>query len=558
MKEVMTTLKTNRLLRWQIGIFIFLSLSLIVTNGLTNCWWGTCGLSIGQWHMHDALWHVSMAKIAFRSWPFTHPFYAGAPLVGYNYGLDLILFGLTKIGLSPLLSFFQILPTLAAILYVGMVVIVTQKSAESRSEQNATAFFLFFGNSFAYLATLWASHTLFYASLRGFPVVTSIQPTMMFLNVQYALSLPVLLMGIYLIKHSSRVSSVLWLIALAAVITGLKFYGGVVFALVTGGMITVRLVQREQVSLRLLQLLGLALGLALARLLFYAGAGGDGFPFAFAPLAIAHVLIDDPLLFYNHSWTLARYYLYEHGGLRSPRLLALESWTLLLFALMNFGTRLIGLGVFLDRKLRTHLSTDDLIITFVAATTFAIPVFFVQDGGWYNTMQFLYYGIFLASFPAGKVVSALATARARRWGRSIVVILILLTLPNAFEQLRFLTAAQNVIPASEVAVLTKLAKAPQGTVYISNPEYKNAVVPALSGKTAYYLDVDQLMVTHVDYQARQREMRAVNPQNVASLPVDYFYIYRRDEGGEALIAALEKAPHITKFAATADLVVFQR
>lgn len=557
MKEVIAQLHTNRILRWQAIVFLIVSLSFIVTNGLYNCWFGTCGVTVGQWHMHDAFWHISMAKIAFQTWPFSHPFFAGETVFGYNYLIDLILFGLTKIGISPFIGFFQVLPVAIALTYTTTVVWYVGKFTRNHSEQNATAFFLFFGNSLAYLATLYAQHTFFYASLRGFPVVTSIQPTMMFLNLQYALSLVGILLALSIFRTSLQARSVLYLGLLTFAVSGLKFYGGIVLMLVMGGMIGLRLIRRDHPRLRIAQLAFMTLGILLARALFYSNAGSDGFPFAFWPLALPHVLIDDPVLFNNHSWTLARYFLYEHGGWRSPRLLALEGFTVFLLAIMNFGTRLLGLALLGIKKLRMQLHGDDIITILVIIGTFAMPVFFVQDGGWFNTMQFLYYGIFLASFYAGKVLAYLFESK-KWWTRLLAACVIVLTLPNMIEQLRFVTAKQNIVPQSEVEVLEKLSHAPGKVVYISNPELKNAIVPAFSGKTAYYLDVDQLMVTHVDYAARREEVLHVNPQNVANLPVDYFYIYRRDEGGEALITALENSPHITKFAETADLVVFQR
>jgi hypothetical protein len=557
MQDVIAELKVNKWLQLQSLVFLLLSLSFIVTNGLQTCWWGGCGLSIGQWHMHDALWHISMAKIAFNSWPFVHPFYTGANVFGYNYFIDLILFCLSKVGIDPFFAFFRLLPVLIAIFYVVMSIKFAKHFFKNSESINAVIFFLYFGNSLSYLATLYAGHTFFYASLRGFPVVTSIQPGMMFLNLQYALSLPLMLWALIHFKRSTRYQAALWFTPLLFAISGLKFYGGIVLTLVLGGMIMIRIMKRDHVTLRVMQLAAILFGDILAQILFYSKAGGDGFPFAFAPFAIPHVLLDDPVLFNNHSWTLARYFLYEHGGWRSPRLLALEGYTVFLLAIMNFGTRLIGITALTIGKIRKSLSLDDLVIMGAIACTFVMPVLFVQDGGWFNTMQFLYYGIFFASFYAGRVLGYLFVLQ-KRWAYVLAVGIILITLPNSIEQLRFLVAPQNLIPSSELSVLTKLAKAPPGTIYISNPEFKNAIVPALSGKIAYYLDVDQLMVTHIDYAARREEVIHVKPQNIAHLPVDYYYIYRHDEGSPALIEALEKTAGITKFAETDDLVVFQR
>jgi len=557
MGDVFSELKHNKLLLFQSVLFFLLSLSFIVTNGMINCWWGGCGMHVGQWHMHDAFWHISMTKIAFNSWPFAHPFYAGENVFGYNYFIDLILYCLSRIGIEPFFAFFRLLPTLISLFYITMSIKFALTFFKTKTQINSVICFLFFGSSLSYLATLYAGGTFFYSSMRGFPVITSIQPGMMFLNLQFALSLPLILLTLILFKKSTKFASAIALIPLMFAISGLKFYGGIVLSLILGGMILLRILKKDHISLRFLQLGAILLGDLLARSLFYSRSGGDGFPFAFWPLALPHILLDDPVLFNNHSWTLARYYLYENGGWRSPRLLALESYTVFLLAIMNFGTRLIGIAVFAIKKIRSLLSADDAVIIATIIFTFLMPTLFVQDGGWFNTMQFLYYGIFFASIYAGLVLSHLVSIK-KVWSKILVGIIILLTIPNSIEQLRYLTAPQNLIPDSELAALKKLSDAPKGTVYISNAELKNAIVPALSGQTAYYLDVDQLMLTRIDYETRRQEIINVKPNNILNLPVDYFYIYRADLGGPALIDALAKSPNVHLLTETPELAIYQR
>lgn len=557
MREVIAELKTNKLLLFQSVIFFLLSLSLIVTNGLHNCWWGGCGLTVGQWHMHDAFWHISLVKSAFSSFPFPHPFFAGGTVYGYNYFIDLILYALTKIGLNPLFAFFQFVPVLIALFYIFVSIKFLKIYCKTQAQLNSTIFFLFFGSSLSYLATLYAGNTFFYSSMRGFPVVTSIQPGMMFLNLQFALTLPLILLTLIHFKYAKKISSVIWLLILLFVISGLKFYGGIVLTIILCGMILVRLIRRDQVALRFAQIGAIIIGDLLAKQLFYSTSGSAGFPFAWAPFALTHILIDDPLLFNNHSWTLARYYLYEFGGIRSPRLIALESYSIFLLAIMNFGTRLIGLFVVTIHKIRQTLSVDDLVVFATIIFTFLMPVFFVQEGGWFNTMQFLYYGVFFSSFYAGKVLSHLISHKNHLL-KVAAAIIIILTIPNSLEQLRYLTAPQNLIPDSELGALAKLANSQKGVVYISNPELKNAIVPALSGQIAYYLDVDQLMVTHIDYEDRRQEMLKVSKSNILNLPVDYFYIYKNELGSTDLISALANSQDLSILAETSQLVIYAR
>lgn len=507
--------------------------------------------------MHDAFWHISMLKSAFNSFPFPHPFYAGGTVFGYNYFIDLILFALTKLGLPPLFAFFQFLPVVISLFYIFISIKYVKTYYKTRAQINSIIFFLFFGSSLSYLATLYAGNTFFYSSMRGFPVITSIQPGMMFLNLQFALTLPLILLTLIHFKNSVKLTSAIWLTILMFIISGLKFYGGIVLTLILGGMILIRMIRKDKIPLRILQLIAIVIGDVLAKSLFYSSAGAAGIPFAWAPFALTHVLIDDPVLFNNHSWTLARYYLYENGGWRSPRLLALESFSIFLLATMNFGTRLIGVFSLGISKIRLLLSLDDLVIIATIIFTFIMPVLFVQEGGWFNTMQFLYYGVFFASFYAGGVLAHLFSQK-NILPRIVAYIIIILTIPNCVEQLRYITAPQNLVPDTELVALKKLESAPAGVVYISRPELKNAIVPALSGKIAYYLDVDQLMVTHIDYEARRQEMFSVKPENILSLPVDYFYLYKNDENSAELIKKLESSSILTKLAETTELVIFAR
>lgn len=503
------------LLSIQAIIFALISLSFIVGNGLYRCLNGVCGLYIGSWHMHDALWHLSLIKLAFNSYPFQHPFMSGQLLTGYNYGLDLVMFAITRLGLDPLFIFFRLMPIMAALLYVYLVIrFVRATYPQSLASQNLLAFFLFFGNSMSYLATLYASHNFDYATLKGFPVVTSLQPVSMFLNLQYAFSLSFFLMLILLMRRSTSWRNNLYLGLVIFILWSLKFYAGAVAMLY---LILSSLAHLRQK----LPLLGLSLvGTFLAWGIFYRG-GGQGIPFAFSPFALSHLMIDDVLLFYNHSLTLARYYLYEHGGLTSPRLWLVELYCVILFILLNFGVRIFGLIGYIFNRRR------DLPLIITIIITLSAPLLFVQKGGWYNTMQFLYYGVWLAGISSASWLINIAKVS---WRRIAIILFIVLSLPNTLEQISYFSKKQDVIEQRELLAMEALGKLPPGVVHLSQPHKKNGIVPALSGKFPFYLDTDQLMVTGVDYLPRLELIKKYSGGSIMSVPADYYLIYKNDEG----------------------------
>lgn len=535
--QVWQYLRAHRLIFVLSLLYLGLSLSFIVGNGLFRCQSGVCGLWIGQWHLHDALWHISLAETAFRAFPFLHPEFAGALLTGYNYLLDLVVFALTKAGLSPFFIFFQLLPITIALLYIYLIIryILTFKLTSAHAA--ALAFFLYFGSSLSYLATIYTSHSFYYSSMRGFPVVTSIQPGMIFLNLQFALSLCTILFAIILLKRSPSIPRALLLGVLVFVTTGLKFYGGAMLLGYLVLLLVFRAIQKRQLQAPLIPLLTTLAGFVLALAMFYfSGSSGNlGGTFAYVPFAITHLMIEDPLLFFNHSLTLARYYLSASPSL-SPRLVAIEGYSIFLFLLLNFGTRLFALPWAFVAVLHKRLSQDQIALIVMVILATLMPVLFVQAGGWYNTMQFLYYGVFFASFLAAPALASLFASR-RILPRIIAIIWIILTLPNNFEQLRYVWAPQNVIGNSELAGLTILAHSQLGVVYQSGPLKEVSYLPALTGHVAYFVDLDQLMVTHVDYVARANLLS--HPAAVLADPiVKYVYLRLRDDNATLIRQAL--------------------
>jgi|SaaInlStandDraft_5_1057022.scaffolds.fasta_scaffold05004_3 hypothetical protein len=534
----MKKLRLNKWLVIQSFFFAFLSLSFILPNGFMHCTTGICNLQIGQWHLHDSLWHISLAKLGFGSWPLQNPLMAGESLSSYNFLLDYILHLLSRLGISPFFSFFQLLPIIAALLYIWSVLRFIKTRTSNLLKANLLAFFLYFGSSFSYLATLYQDRTFFYSSLRGFPVVTSIQPATMFLNLQFAFSLSVILWIIMLINRKDQKRQSIILGILFFVLFGLKFYGGVVALLFTSifkllEFVGKRLALRDFLTQALLIITGSFLGL----LVFYGVSSGSSIPFSWAPLALTHLLIDDSLLFYNHSLTLARYHLYENATSFSPRLWAIEAYSLGLFLLINFGTRILA-GIYVASSIfKKKLSPFYQAISFTILLTVLAPILFVQNGGWYNTMQFLYYGAWLSGILLVEWLSDLAHSKWRgSW--LIIFLIIIFTIPNNLEQLRFLTADQEIIGNEELEALSVLKEAPPGIVYVNNPVHRNAVIPALAEKYTYYLDTDQLMVLNSSYQPRLDVVNKYKGGSITSVPADYYYIYKTEWGTEDAVRAL--------------------
>lgn len=548
---------SNKLIVLMVGLFAFLSLSFVLPNGNFDCRGGVCGLWIGQWHKHDYIWHMALVKMAFASFPLTHPNYSGAILEGYNYFLDLPVLLLTKFGISSLTSLFKILPIVFVPIYIYLVIKLGTKIENTRMYLYSFLFFMLFGSSFSYLISLYRSSSLYYATLVGFPVVTSIQPGTIFLNLQFAYSLLCVLTILLILKsnaNSYKTSIYLGLLTFLAL--SLKFYGGVIAALLIGIYYLLLAFKSKSFGIFARNTIFTFLFSIASILIFYnpqnvTSASG----FAYDPFAITHHMIEDNNLFRNDYLTFARYFLYENGI--SPRLVAIEIYSLLLFLGVNFGTRLIALYAVIKKIVDNRFNFFDASVIITIIISIIIPILFVQKGSFYNTMQFLYYGVALSSIYAASTLSDIFSS-SKRWVLAGIALLIL-TIPNYIDQLRYVKEPQQVITNDELSALAFLELQPPGAIYASHAHKKDAYISAFSGKQTYFTDVDQLMVTFVDYKSREEVIRKpwlLQPERVNSR---YWYLLKNDEDFEMIDVRIRSVgPYFSKIYENDSVLIYEK
>lgn len=559
LNSIVKKFKANKLTLIIVLTGIFLALSFIVTNGNYRCEGNVCGLWIGQWHKHDYIWHLALIKMSFNSFPLMHPNYSGAVLDGYNYFLDYLVYLVSKIGISPIDMFFKILPVIFFPPYLYFLFKNSRLYNKSNSYLNSFLFFTLLGTSFSYLISLYVGRGLYYSTLAGFPVVTSIQPTTIFLNMQYAYSLLALIIVIYLMQLKSRSPlQILALFILSAVAVSLKFYAAFVITLLVGIYGTWQVVKTASLKRFWDLLLPTALGILLSVIWFYnpfKGLANSGF--AYDPFAITHHMTEDINLFYNEYLTNARYFLIAHGV--SPRLIAIEALNITLFLLVNYGTRIIALySIFAKIKNKQWSLFDSaLLITILALTIF--PILFVQRGSFYNTMQFLYYAIFLSSyFAADALVRLLSAFKHRIFSYLLIALIVGVTIPTHFDQLRYLSEPQRVTTQAELEALKYLESLPSGDVFVTYSHKKDAYISAFSGKPTYFTDIDQLDVTRVN--AAEREQVVIRPWLVdpQSLNINYWYLRKSDEDFYIINDKIKNDPAFKVLYENAEIILYER
>lgn len=496
----------------------------IVPSGSRNCFEGKCGIYFWGAHEHDAIWHLALIESAFDRFPFTFPVLSGQSLGGYNYLLDIVLHVFTFTGISASILYFKIQPI---ILFGVFSFLLYQAGRLIREDKNYVRwlfFFVFFSTSFGILIQ-WFKHN----TLSGSVGIPTMQGALSMTNPQFVWSLCVLL-GIWIITRKNQWSG--WLGVLVFVGLGLKFYF-IIPALILIFWYVLTLIISRKFKRAFITVLSTGIGLGIAYLVFYTGGASGGL--VWKPLEIPHQMVEDTNLWYDQIMVQERYYIQQLGHMWSPRLWWIEARTIFYFIFFNSGIRLFGvIGVVLFAIFNKKNTRQFVPILFAVIVCTLMPILFIQRGTWWNSIQFLYYAIFLSSILTAEFVWQISQKRNMLFSIVIVLICICLFLPTNYEMAIMYSSQKGVryIPDEEIHALQILRKLPYGVVLtqafspkdtnILADNYDTAYVSAYSGKPVYLADKDQLNLLGTSY-ARKLQILTDDPCGLLS-EVQYVYI----------------------------------
>jgi hypothetical protein len=222
------------------------------------------------------------------------------------------------------------------------------------------------------------------------------------------------------------------------------------------------------------------------------GRGGGNKTFVYDPFAFIRSLIDDPNHFFRREIALARTYL-EAQGKFSPRLILLYGAGILMFYVVNFGTRIVSLSQVVYGIKHRNLTPHQLALWITITIVSIVPLFFVQNGDWFNTMQFLYYGVFLASFPAGEVLAKFINKKAA----IVFVIIIVITLIPLVDMAQYPFKKQMLLSQDFLDLSEILRNLPQATIAQIGQIPPDSRLSAFSGKPVFFADESVLKNTGI-------------------------------------------------------------
>lgn len=469
--------------------------------------WGSNG--------HDAIWHLSLINHIKNPFKIILPIFSGAILKNYHPFFDILIAFLVSVThISSTLWYFQIFPIITTTILLFTSFFLGRRLTSKFSGGLLLMFFNAFANSFGWIISLIRS-----GQIGGESLFWSMQSASNQLNPPFVLSLifiNCLLLLILNQKINPKIKNVLILLIL--ILTPItKAYGGVVVYSIFTIYSLISFKKNKKPFILFL------ISLPLAYFVFRIYNSTSASLFVLKPFWFINSLIESPDRLYIPFLANMRYGL-EATNKIGPRLIIIYLFSIGVFYLGNFSWRLLGLLSI--KSFKNILKLPLLVTIFITAL---IPLFFIQKGTSWNTIQFLYYSLFLSNI---FLVIFFVKAKPTFLIKTIFIIVIITTLISNFETInRYLS---NPAPATllntEIEALNKLKQLPSGVVLtypydkyqkdnLSTPiplyAYETtSYVSAFSGHQTFLEDEMNLDITGFDWQSRLKEEKDFfNSQN---------------------------------------------
>jgi hypothetical protein len=508
---------------------------------------------------HDGIWHIALIEsLAKGSWQM--PVFAGETIKNYHIGFDLIMAGLHKISFIPVKTlYFQITPPILAIgigYFIYRFVLVWRNS---RRDAFWATFFTYFGGSLGWIVTFIRN-----GKFEGESMFWSQQAISTLINPPFALSLVFVFLGlILLVKGLDEKNKKYLTLAtfLFGILIQIKVYAGIL--ILAGLFVAGFWYLIEKGSATLFKVFSGVLIITL--LLFLPVVPEASKTVIWSPFWFLETMMSDPSRLFWPKFAQAMIN-YRLGGIFIKEIVA-YSVAFLIFILGNMGLRTIGFAWIFKKGLKhTNYSYIDILVITVLSSGIVLPMFFVQRGTTWNTIQFFYYSLIFSGILAGIVFSRMLRSinnSLLKYG--IIFILFVISVPSTIATLRNYLPARppSMVSKEEIEALRFMRGLPDGIILtqpfdkdasekaVNNPPrplylYEStAYVSAFTAKPTYLEDEVNLEITGYDWKLRRNEVldyfNNSGNMNMFLKDKNISYIYFiKDAGKNFLNGSLEK------------------
>jgi len=337
----------------------------------------------------------------------------------------------------------------------------------------------------------------------------------MLLNPPYTLSLIILLWGFILWYQHHKSNSLWWGVFIGLIfslLSCIKVYSAILIGLSLSVYWLIDLIKTKKFS-KFNFYICLSMGFVSIIILKNLGVFDSVSLLEFKPFWFTHSLIESIDKFY---WPKLASYRYNQNNFLIS--IFIELFLIAIFLIGNLGLRILGIIKYLFYFIQKKANNFDLLVLPFLIISLAFPLFFVQKGTAWNTIQFFYYFSFITNlYLASFLTQTYKKSKIFTFG------LILLACFGSYGTFKdyFGNPPPSNLPPTEIQSLSFLKNQPFGYVltypydkYIKNnlstpiPLYAyetSAYVSAFSQKPVFLEDEMNLDITGFDWQKRRTD-----------------------------------------------------
>lgn len=498
-------------------------------------------------HGHDGVWHlVLMEGMKAPVFPFQNPELAGVKLQNYHFFVDLLMSEYSRLfNFSNLDIYFRFMPIVFSILLgLGSFILIR---AWSRSEIAGiwAMIFTYFAGSFGYLLYI-PTHK----SLGGESIFWVSQTQSVLGNPPHAAAFIIMTVFLFsLFKYLNNRKLVYFLLCaiLGGSVIEFKVYGGV---LVIGGLFFLGVF--EAIFKKILKTLFLFLLTLLIALIIYLPNSANSQEYLlWQPWwFIRTMVVASDRLNWLDLELRRQTYIAEHNF---KRVIQVEITAFLIFLFGNLGMRFLGFWAILNQS-RQNIFNNSFNLFFLAITvvSFFIPVFFLQKGVAWNTIQFNQYFLLLFGYLTALAILDILKIFKNKYSKlAVSLLIILLAVPTQIGLLWqfYSNKPLSKISYEEVEALNFLKKQEEGITLVApfnkyeKAKYKDPPIPiyawydtgyvsAFSAKQSLIADEEQITIMGYDVNALSKareeifqtaDVKLIN-EFLKKYGVDYIYL----------------------------------
>jgi len=470
MKNILTTIKKDVSSAAMIAVGSILWSLTMVKSGLMY------SFGLGFWgpNGHDGVWHIALTE-SLKRLTLANPVMSGVELKNYHIGFDVLVAFLSKLTFIPTsFLYFQILPPIFSLILGILVFRLVKLWGKGKVNPFYSLFFIYLGGGFGFLV-----HLIRYSKLGGDSMFWAQSQATTLINPPFVLSLIFLLFGlIYLTKVLEKGGSKNILITvLSFILAGqIKIYAGILMIFGLFGLSIIRFIsQRKSDAFRIFLLVFVFTVVLFLPLNRSSGKILEFYPFWFLETMMAY----GDRVNWDHFHNAMVNYRLAHDILKG---FLAYSLAFLIFFVGNLGTRILFIKTYFYKKVGIINDPILIFLTIVSFFGFLIPMFVIQKGTPWNTIQFFYYTQFFLGIVAG--VSFYRLIGSKRLNQKIIyiVLLFLFTIPTTVTTMgHYLPATPPAkISKTELEALKILREKPLGTILslqIPGREYSQNEAP---------------------------------------------------------------------------------